>query len=659
MAGFFRRNRRFQRSGFVRWARRCVLVPVLALAVLAAATRSAHTGRYHCANGALLYQNFDGKDGSGASLRISAGAATAAGGHTGKALRLPGREFAQLNAPPGLTAAAGTVSFRVRPLWKKGDRASRAFLSLRWGDGRDSYLAVSSGWWEPTGSGKLYFILSNQEIMHCSLPYEFETDSWTHITVTWQGGRDGYCRLFLDGEKAAEHRAPFSGRYGAKGPLFLGSDMGSTVPRSRESGFLLDDLIVLDRPLAETEVVRFYEASEPLQDEGRRKKRRWLDSLLAGTKDLPLPRNGRGEFLERRVLFDEDIRWALSRDATDAIISRMSRAGFNVYVPCVWHGRGTHYPSPLAHQDRRVAARIAAGDDPLRYLLAKAHGAGIEVHPWFTVARREDDRYAAFHSPGVPADAFDVHNPEFRAFIVGLMTDLVERYPVDGVNLDYIRTMGDCLCASCRSAYRRRFGRELAQDLKVRRDTGKRVESLEKWHGEAVTGIVREFSLRAKRLRPGLVVSVAAHPLNPDLLAQGQDSIAWERDGWVDVVFAMDYREKIDVDTLSRARNSLRNPAALTPLVSTYDTRSSGLAPRYEQGRISGAMGDRVVVAREPSLLTDLIRVSRRLWPGSGVAFYHEKRLTDEQVEALGTGVFAERALPRWRTAGGLGEKER
>lgn len=579
------------------------------------------------------------------------GAEVVGGGHTGNALRLSGRTYGTVAPPAALSASGGTLSFRVRPLWKKGDRTSRTFLSLRWNDGRDSYLAVSLGWWEPLGWGRLYFILSNQELMHCSLPYEFETDSWTHIAVTWQGGDSGYCRLFLDGEKAAEHRAAFSGRYGAKGPVFLGSDKGSTVARARESGFLLDDFCVMDRPLSETEVLRSYEASEPLPDEARRKKRRWLDNLLAEKPEKPLPLNGGGAPLEKRVLFDEDIRWALSRDATDGILSRMSRAGFNVYVPCVWHGRGTHYPSPRAHPDSRVAARIAAGDDPLAYLLAKAHAAGIQVHPWFTVTRREDGRYPRFHAPGAPESAFDVHNREFRSFIVGLMTDLVERYPVDGVNLDYIRSMGDCLCAACRSDYRQRYGRELAEDVKMRRAVGKSAETLGKWHGEAVDEIVREFSSRAKRLRPGLVVSVDARPLNPDLLAQGQDSVAWVKKGWVDAVFAMDYGEAPDVDAIHRARAAMGNPAALTPLFSTYDTRFPGLTPRYERNRINGAMGEMLVVAREPSFLTDLIRLSRRLWPGSGIAFYHEKRLTDEQAEALGRGLFAARALPEWNSA--------
>jgi hypothetical protein len=105
------------------------------------------------------------------------------------------------------------------------------------------------------------------------------------------------------------------------------------------------------------------------------------------------------------------------------------------------------------------------------------------------------------------------------------------------------------------------------------------------------------------------------------------------------------------VDAVPRARAVLGNPAALTPLFSAYDTRIRGLTPRYERNRIRGSLGERLVVAREPSLLRELILLSRRLWPGSGIAFYHEKHLTDEQAEEIGRGVFTERALPAWASA--------
>ncbi len=81
--------------------------------------------------------------------------------------------------------------------------------------------------------------------------------------------------------------------------------------------------------------------------------------------------------VENRIMFDEDIGWALSRSNTDTIINHLSEAGFNVYVPCVWHGAGTYFSSLVAYQDPRVLTRIKNGDDPLEYLITKAHQNGL------------------------------------------------------------------------------------------------------------------------------------------------------------------------------------------------------------------------------------------------------------------------------------------
>lgn len=604
--------------------------------------------------GTLLTLDFDETPASG--FEKSGGAVMVPQGEAGNALQLPGREHAVVPAPAGLTAGAGTISFRVRPLWRKKDNSSHTLLSMRWGDGRDSYLAISQGWWEPTGSGRLYFILSNQEIIHCSVPYELDTASWTTITVTWQGGDRGYCRLFLDGEKVAEHRTAFSGEYGPQSRLYIGSDKGSTVSRNRGSGFLVDDLRLLDRPLSESEVLRGFEEEDRQPELTRLKKRLWLEELLEKGAEPPLPRNGSGVVLERRVMFDEDIRWATSREDTDRIIDRLKAGGFNVYVPCVWHGRGTAYPTKVAHPDSRMERLLRTGHDPLAYLIRKAHAAGIEVHPWFTVVRREDGRYPRYFDSGTPEYAFDVHNKEFRDFVMALMIDVVARYPVDGINLDYMRSMGFCSCDRCVSEYGRKFGRSLREDVARCNIPGKGADSLKEWNLEAVSEIVRRFSVRAKEIRPSLIVSVDAHPHNDDWLLQGQDSVGWERSGWVDTVFAMDYRKRIDVAAANRARAAFADPAAMTVLLSTYDLADRELVPRHERSSVTDYIGDKAVVARDPALLTGYVRLARRLWPGSGIAFYHYKRATEAQLRTLKTDVFSDPALPfRTRDSGRWG----
>ena len=341
----------------------------------------------------------------------------------------------------------------------------------------------------------------------------------------------------------------------------------------------------------------------------------------------------RATLTESRVMFDEDMHWAQSPAKADEILTRVKAAGFNVYVPCVWHGNGTFFPSELAAPDPKLADVMRSGHDPLAYLIARAHSMGIEVHPWFTVVNRENDRYPQYYEAGTPASAYDVHNAAFRKFIADLMLDVVRRYDVDGINLDYIRSMGMCRSAGCREDYRARYGRSLDTDLLVKGTVA--LETLQRWNGEAVADIVRNVAQRAKQVKPRLVVSVDVHVLNSSLALEGQDAIQWANNGWVDVVFQMDYRKHFDVDEARRARALLTDPRKMLLLLRLYD-------------RV-----DRRIVPRDAPTVTEHVREIRALWPQTGVAFYHYVQLTDSQMTTLGSTVFAQPATPAWRRKAG------
>ena len=351
---------------------------------------------------------------------------------------------------------------------------------------------------------------------------------------------------------------------------------------------------------------------------------------------------------ERRVLFDEDIKWATSRKATDEIVERIAKAGFNVYIPCVWHGRGASFATRFSHIEPIVSARVNSGDDPLAYLLKQAHRRGLEVHPWFTVMLRLDDRYPMFYAPETPGDSYDVHNAAFRQFIVALMADMVKRYPVDGINLDYIRSAGTCECASCTADYERRYKRSLHRDARDAARPAARVPTIESWHGEAVSAIVREISSSVRPIKPGIVISVDGHPLAGRLLLQGQDSVLWEKKGWIDVIFSMDYRLEPDLKAADAARAALRDPAALTLLQTVFDLVPRERVTGDERRRIAEYVGGRAVVSREPGTLAGNVRMSRRNWPGSGIAFYHYKQVTDSHIAELRSSVFRENVPPAW-----------
>lgn len=326
-------------------------------------------------------------------------------------------------------------------------------------------------------------------------------------------------------------------------------------------------------------------------------------------------------FAGKRVIFDEGIGWT-TKDGADRTLARIKEAGFQVYVPCIWHGRGVSWPSDLAPWDIYLVNRTKPGYAPLRYLIAKAHEMEIEVHPWFTVALRQADLRPEFAEPGTPEQAFDVHNPEFRRWMAELVSEVVERYAVDGVNLDYVRTMGLCASASCEKDYQERYGRTLSLDRVVFNLKPGRMPSITEWQEQVVSTLVETVSRAVRAKGRNIVISA---DVAPDVLApaQGQNSIEWANRGWVDTLFRMDYGRTIDVERTESIRRRLKNPDALTMLISNNERVA------YRQGR-----------SREEGWLRDTVTMVEQRWPHSGIGIYLYSMLTDAHVATL-------QAMPR------------
>ncbi|MHC1743879.1 MAG: family 10 glycosylhydrolase [Syntrophobacteraceae bacterium] len=338
-----------------------------------------------------------------------------------------------------------------------------------------------------------------------------------------------------------------------------------------------------------------------------------------------------------RAIFDEGTGW-LSEEGARTTLGRIKRAGFNVYVVCVWHGMGVRYPSPVAVAEPGLSFE---GEDPLARLVRMAHAEGIEVHPWFCVSLRQREFLGEFFDPGIAPLAFDLHKPEFRTFIVNLMLDVVQRYDVDGINLDYIRTQGICTSRSCQDDYRNQYGRDLLDDLTRRKWDGGLEDHVQAWQDQAVEAIVREVSSKGKTLKPRLIVSVDGYlrassdpwPRNEE----GRQELAWAGLGLVDVVFSMDYGLSPNMETFARARAEMATNALAVLLLGNYDCGNGGCRSR------TGA------------LVSDLVgRVVGR-WPG-GVAVYICSLLDESQIEALKLGPFRTPAIPDWKSAPRSGE---
>jgi hypothetical protein len=436
-------------------------------------------------------------------------------GIKGSALSLSNGEYLSINPAQLLSSNHGTVSFWVRPHW--GDSAgSHAFLGFRWDDGRNGYFVISKGWWEPKGSPFTYLVFNNQDFMHLHKQVRFDPNEWTHIAAAWQSGKGGFLRLFFNGIKAAEGKHQTGATCKPLSEVCLGGDLCTPMAKGRWAEADFDEFHIYRRALSDDEVLDLYESQNPRGHIAR--------------KDAP------GRAKEIRAIFDEGIGWTTASGALETI-QRVKKAGFNVYVPCIWHGAGTRYPSQLAPAEK---GQSFAGGDPLERIVRVAHDHGIEVHPWFTVALRQRDFFTEFHGAGSPDNAFDLQRPGFRKFIVSLMVDVARRYDVDGLNLDYIRTMGVCRCAYCRTEYGRRHGGDLAADIGAAGAHDPLPDPLQRWVDEAVESIVRDTAAQARSLKPEIVISVDGHP-TPAGSREGRQEIRWANAGLVNVVYDMNY----------------------------------------------------------------------------------------------------------------------
>lgn len=547
-------------------------------------------------------------------------------GKYGRALDLRGNAGATVAAPPWLSARQGSLSLWVKPFWDADGAESHTFLTLGWDHPRRSYLALSYGWWEPTGAGELYFVVSNQEAVHCHAPVDWRAGEWRLVTAVWQAGDEGYCRLFVDGDPIAKRNVSFVGDYTPRSALHLGDDRVTTVSRGRRAQALIDELRLFRRPMSALDAYLDYQAGETIAEERARPKWGWLDKALNVHRQWNASYDGNSRLVERRVMFDGAHTWALSRGHIDERLRRMKDMGINIYVPCVICA-GARYPTAYVPPDPRLGKNpFAGGFDPLAYLVEKAATMGIEVHPWFLVVKRIEGVRPEFSGDGVPPGAYDVHDPAFRAYAAQVVLDVARRYAVDGINLDYIRSMGVCTSPSCRASYRSRYGRDLTSDLSSGASgTSDRIAA---WNGDAVTDIVRRVRQGLSGLDRPLALSVDTVPLSHSKIYQGQDSVAWANNGLVDVIYDMNYGRHWDLDRVIRTRQALDDPGKLTVILDVYS------AYRKDNGAW-------LILPRDPDVLADGIKVLRRVLDGSnGVAFYHWQQVTEGQSSRLRAAVF-------------------
>jgi uncharacterized lipoprotein YddW (UPF0748 family) len=253
------------------------------------------------------------------------------------------------------------------------------------------------------------------------------------------------------------------------------------------------------------------------------------------------------------------------------IFDRLAKAGINTVFFETVNASYTIYPSEVAPQQNPLIKNW----DPLASAVKLAHARGMELHAWVWTFAAGNSRHNQIIgvSSGYPGPVLatnpdwanydqrgqmipigqtkpflDPANPEVREYLLKLYAEIVTKYQVDGIQLDYIRYPFQDPFSG------RTYGYGKAAREKFKQQTGvdpvnispRQRDLWQKWTAfrtEQVNSFVAEVSQMLRQKRSSLILSVAVFPLAEYERVQKiqQHWEVWARRGDIDLIVPMTY----------------------------------------------------------------------------------------------------------------------
>lgn len=228
------------------------------------------------------------------------------------------------------------------------------------------------------------------------------------------------------------------------------------------------------------------------------------------------------------------------QSALRTIVHDLHRARFNTIFFQVRARGDAYYRSAFEPWAENLTGTLGRdpGWDPLSFLLSEAHAVGMEVHGWFNLYKiRGPNPLPASTPPHISRSRqewtvsdggelwLDPGIPGVTRYLLDVALDLIQTYPLDGINFDFIRYPGRTFADQ--ESFRR-YGKAMDRDA---------------WRRSNITRFVSEFAVRARPLRPNLKIGsspLGVYETDPASSTLGspqavyQDSEEWLRAGWED-----------------------------------------------------------------------------------------------------------------------------
>nr|WP_225225716.1 family 10 glycosylhydrolase [Komarekiella delphini-convector] len=300
-------------------------------------------------------------------------------------------------------------------------------------------------------------------------------------------------------------------------------------------------------------------------------RQQWLEAKASLWKQFPVDRRLAQPEIRAVWLDRGTIVRAGSEKGLAQIFDRLAQAGINTVFFETVNASYTIYPSQVAPQQNP----LIRGWDPLAAAVKLAHKRDMELHAWVWTFAAGNQRHneiinlnpsypgpvlaahpdwANYDNLGnmIPVNQtkpfFDPANPELRQYLLKLYEEIVTRYDVDGLQLDYIRYPFQDPFAG------RYYGYGKAARAQFQQLTGvdplnispSQPDLWQKWttfRTQQVDSFVAQVSQQLRQKRANLILSVAVFPL-PELERIQKIQQHWElwaRQGDVDLIVPMTY----------------------------------------------------------------------------------------------------------------------
>ncbi len=240
----------------------------------------------------------------------------------------------------------------------------------------------------------------------------------------------------------------------------------------------------------------------------------------------------------------------------DEAIAHLAQHRLNTLYPAVWNRGYTLHSSMIAQKaggwsrDPFTSLPLLPFQDTLLEAVYQAHRQHLRLIPWFEyglmlppkspIARKHPDWLTNTDSGSKGNGWLNPFHPQVQKFLVDLIVEVVQRYPVDGIQLD------DHFGLPIEFGYDP-YTTKLYQNDHNGAAPPSNPANPEwiAWRAERLTQLMKKIASAVKAARQGAIVSLSPHPPNFAYQEYLQDWRRWVNLGLVDEVIVQVYRQDL------------------------------------------------------------------------------------------------------------------